>query len=178
MTVNKKEYIAIKTQDGVTKLTRGITVVEMFKGEAPLHVQRIIDLSNKGFYNGIKFHRVIDGFIVQAGCPYGNGTGGSDQDDLKAEFNNIKHVEGVMSMARSNDPDSANSQFFIMLGKNSNLDGQYTVFGKVVSGMKYINMIKKGEGDDGSVAQPDLIEEMYVCDENGLRLSNALENPN
>ena len=177
MTVNKKEYIAIKIQDGVKKSTRGLTIVEMYRDKAPNHVQRIIDLANEGFYNGIPFHRVIDGFMVQAGCPNHDGTGRSTKPNLKAEFNDTKHVEGVMSMAKSNDPNSANSQFFIMLGKALYLDGQYTAFGKVVSGIEYIHAIKKGDQKTGSVAQPDLIEEMYVCDETGLRLSNELYNP-
>lgn len=168
------EYIAIKIQDGITNTTRGITVVELFRDKAPKHVERIIDLANENFYNGIKFHRVIDGFMVQAGCPKGNGTGSSHKPDLQAEFNNIKHIEGVMSMARSNNPHSANSQFFIMLDSHPYLDGQYTAFGKVVSGMEYIHEIRKGHGNNGSVDKPDLIEEMYICDESGLRLSDEI----
>jgi len=165
-----REYIAIKIQDGITKTIKGITVVELFRDKAPNHVQRIIDLANEHFYNGIKFHRVIDGFMVQAGCPKGNGTGGSNKPDLQAEFNNIEHVKGVMSMARSNNPNSANSQFFIMLHTHPHLDGQYTAFGQVISGMEYIDAIRKGSGNNGSVDNPDLIEEMYICDESGLAI--------
>jgi peptidylprolyl isomerase len=155
------EYIAIKTKHGQS-------VIELFRDKAPNHVQRIIDLANEGFYNGIKFHRVIDGFMVQGGCPKGNGTSGSDKPNLRAEFNDIKHVEGVMSMARSNDPNSANSQFFIMLGSAPHLDGQYTAFGKVISGMEYIHLIRKGaSNNNGTVNNPDSIDEMYVCDVDG-----------
>lgn len=171
MSIEQKEYIAIKIENGITKTTSGIAIVELFRSVAPNHVQRIIDLANEGFYNGIKFHRVIDGFMVQGGCPNGNGIGGSNKPNLQAEFNNLKHVEGIMSMARSNNPNSANSQFFIMLGTHTHLDKQYTAFGKVVSGMNFIHMIRKGDPDNnGTVNQPDLIEEMYVCDVNGLRL--------
>lgn len=158
------EYIAIKTKHGQT-------VIELFRDKAPNHVQRIIDLTNEGFYNGIKFHRVIDGFMVQCGCPKGNGTGGSDKPNLKAEFNDIKHVEGVVSMARSMDPNSANSQFFIMLGTHTHLDRQYTAFGKVISGIEYIHMIRKGDSNNnGTVKNPDFIEEMYLCDADGNTL--------
>ena len=162
MSQPKKEYIAIKIKD------KGTAVIELFRDKAPNHVQRIIDLANEGFYNDIKFHRVIDGFMVQAGCPYGTGTGGSNKPNLKAEFNDTKHVEGILSMARSMSPDSANSQFFIMLGTHPHLDRQYTAFGKVISGMEYIHMIKKGDDhNNGTVKNPDTIEEMYVCDDSG-----------
>lgn len=160
MTAQKK-YIAIETQHGKT-------VIELFPHKAPNHVQRIIELSSEGFYDGLVFHRVINGFMVQAGCPYGNGTGGSEKPALRAEFNDMKHVEGVMSMARSSDPNSANSQFFIMLDSAPYLDKQYTAFGKVKQGMEFIHMIKKGDpAANGMVRQPDTIKKMYVCDSEG-----------
>jgi peptidylprolyl isomerase len=156
------DFIAIKTKYGKT-------VIELFRDKAPNHVDRIIELANEGFYNNIKFHRVIDGFMVQAGCPNGNSTGGSSKPNLQAEFNDMKHVEGVLSMARSANPNSANSQFFIMLGTHPYLDGQYTAFGKVISGMEYIHKIRKGDGykNYGTVSNPDVIEEMYQCDIDG-----------
>jgi peptidylprolyl isomerase len=154
------DFIAIKTKYGKT-------VIELFRDKAPNHIERIIELANEGFYNNIKFHRVIDGFMVQAGCPLGNGTGGSNKPNLKAEFNDIKHVEGVISMARSANPNSANSQFFIMLGSHPHLDGQYTAFGKVISGMEHIHRIRKGDDYNGTVSNPDVIEEMYQCDIDG-----------
>ncbi len=165
--MSKNQHLAIKTKYGET-------IIELYQQKAPEHVQRIMELAEEKFYNGLKFHRVIDGFMVQAGCPYGTGTGGSNKPNLKAEFNDIKHVEGVISMARSNHPDSANSQFFIMLGTSHHLDGQYTAFGKVISGMNYIDKIRKGDSyNNGMVKNPDVIEEMYICDSLGNKLEIA-----
>ena len=140
------------------KVKNGDVLIELYPDKAPNHVTRILELTKKGFYNDLKFHRVIEDFMVQTGDPKGNGTGGSDLPDLKAEFNDIKHVKGVMSMARSASPDSANSQFFIMLGDSPHLDGQYTAFGRVISGMEFIDQIKKGNiNNNGMVTSPDSI---------------------
>ena len=112
---------------------------------APEHVERIKQLAREGFYNGIPFHRVIEGFMAQTGCPKGTGTGGSNYPNLKAEFNAEPHVRGVCSMARSQSPDSANSQFFIVFDDATFLDKQYTVWGKVIEGMDNVDKIKRGE---------------------------------
>ena len=143
------------------KLKDGAVVIEMYPDVAPNHVQRIKELVRAGFYNGLKFHRVIDGFMAQTGCPYGNGTGGSGKK-LKAEFNRTPHKRGTVSMARSMMPDSADSQFFICFTDCPWLDGQYTVWGEVTSGMEYVDMIKKGLGENGSVIDPDEIISMEV----------------
>jgi len=117
----------------------------------------------KGFYDGIVFHRVIEGFMVQTGCPHGTGTGGSGKH-LKAEFSKEKHVRGVCSMARAQDPNSADSQFFIMLDDTPSLDGQYSVWGKVTSGMEYVDAIKKGSPSrNGAVTDPDKIISFKVA---------------
>ena len=113
--------------------------------KAPLSVERIKLLTKRGFYNGLIFHRVIDGFMAQGGDPKGDGSGGSDLPDLKAEFNDLPHVRGEMAMARAEKPDSANSQFFIMLSPNLQLDGKYSPIGRVISGMNYVDLIEKGE---------------------------------
>lgn len=134
----------------------GDVVIEMFPDAAPKHVERIKELVRQGFYNGLKFHRVIAGFMAQAGCPRGDGTGGSGKK-LKAEFNRIPHKRGTVSMARAMDPDSADSQFFICYGDCPWLDGQYTVWGEVSSGMEFVDMLKKGEGPNGMVQNPDEI---------------------
>lgn len=143
------------------KLKDGDVVIEMFEDAAPNHVKRIKELVRQGFYNGLKFHRVIDGFMAQTGCPYGTGTGGSGQK-LKAEFNRNPHKRGTVSMARSSWPDSADSQFFICFADCPWLDGQYTVWGEVTSGMEYVDMIKKGNGANGEVSSPDEIVSMTV----------------
>jgi peptidylprolyl isomerase len=136
----------------------GRVVIEMRPDVAPKTVARIKELTRRGFYDGIVFHRVIDGFMAQTGDPKGNGTGGSGQK-LAAEFNKEKHVRGTVSMARANDPDSADSQFFICFAPASFLDGKYTVWGKVTSGMEFIDAIKKGEPP----AKPDKIIKMQVA---------------
>ena len=139
------------------KLKDGTVVIETFPEIAPNHVNRIKELIEQKFYDGIVFHRVIDGFMVQTGDPTGDGTGGSGQN-LKAEFSNIPHERGILSMARAYDPNSADSQFFIMLEDSPHLDGQYTVWGKVISGIEFVDNIKKGsQFDNGTVDNPDKI---------------------
>ena len=140
-------------------LPAGVVDVELLPDLAPKHVERIVTLTDQGFYNGLKFHRVIAGFMAQTGDPKGDGTGGSDMPDLKAEFTTTQSFQrGVLGMARSSNPDSANSQFFITYADASFLDGQYTIFGKVVSGMEFVDALKKGdEGNNGSVTDPDTI---------------------
>lgn len=143
------------------KLKDGDVVIEMFPDAAPNHVARIKELVRAGFYNGLKFHRVIDGFMAQTGCPYGNGTGGSGRK-LKAEFNTRPHKRGTVSMARSMFPDSADSQFFICFADCDWLNGQYTVWGEVTSGMEHVDNIKKGSGGNGEVSNPDEIISLEV----------------
>jgi peptidylprolyl isomerase len=141
----------------------GRVVIELKPDVAPGHVARIKELAREGFYDGLTFHRVIDGFMAQTGDPDGDGTGGSGQK-LKAEFNKGKHVRGTASMARAGHPDSADSQFFICFAPAPFLDGKYTVWGQVVSGMEHIDAIKKGDDDDnGSVDEPDKIVRMQVA---------------
>ena len=153
----------------ILKLKDGDVKIEMFPDVAPNHVKRITELANNGKYDNVVFHRVIEGFMAQTGdVKFGNseskdfdlkksGMGGSDLPDLKQEFNDVPHEKGTVSMARSSDPDSANSQFFICFKHASFLDRQYTVFGKVIEGMEFIDMIKKGDGPNGSVSNPDKI---------------------
>ncbi len=133
--------------------THGPVVIEMRPDLAPGHVAHIKKLVEEKFYDGVVFHRVIDGFMAQTGCPHGTGTGGSKYPNLKAEFNAEPHVRGVVSMARAQDPNSANSQFFICFADARFLDKQYTVWGKVVSGMENVDKIKRGE----PVRNPDKI---------------------
>ena len=151
------------------ELKDGTVVIEMKPDHAPEHVKRIKELISKKFYDGLKFHRVIDGFMAQTGdVEFGNsnlesydirraGTGGSKYPNLKAEFNNVPHERGTLSMARSASPDSANSQFFICFKAAPTLDRQYTVFGKVVEGMEFVDLIKRGDGSNGEVTDPDKI---------------------
>ena len=141
----------------------GRVVIEMRPDLAPATVAQIKALVRQGFYDGIVFHRVIDGFMAQTGDPKGNGTGGSGHK-LKAEFSTEKHVRGVVSMARASDPDSADSQFFIMFADAPSLDGKYTIWGKVTSGMEYIDQVKKGDAaHNGTVTNPDKIIKMQVA---------------
>ena len=123
----------------------GDVVIKLRPDVAPGHVQRITTLANQGFYDGILFHRVIPGFMAQGGCPKGTGTGGSDLPDLQAEFNDVPHVRGVCSMARTSYPHSANSQFFICFDGARFLDRQYTVWGEVTAGMEFVDALPKGE---------------------------------
>ncbi|RPG96061.1 MAG: peptidylprolyl isomerase [Candidatus Pelagibacter sp. TMED165] len=153
----------------ILKLKDGIVEIELYPDKAPNHVKRFQDLANQGKYDNVVFHRVIDGFMAQTGdVKFGNssspefninlaGTGGSDLPNLKAEFSDIAHVRGILSAARSADPNSANSQFFICFESAPHLDRQYSVFGKVVKGMEFVDLIKKGDPNSGSVKDPDKI---------------------
>ena len=153
----------------ILKLKDGDVEIQLFPDVAPKHVERIQKLANDGLYDNVVFHRVIDGFMAQTGdVKFGNssskdfdlsraGMGGSDLPDLKAEFNNMPHVKGTVSMARSSNPNSANSQFFICFEEASHLDRSYTVFGKVIKGMEFVEKIKRGDGPNGSVSDPDKI---------------------
>lgn len=143
----------------VMETTHGKVVIEMRPDLAPGHVTHIKELVREGFYDGIKFHRVIPDFMAQTGCPQGTGMGGSDRPDLKAEFNAEPHVRGTASMARAQSPDSANSQFFICFGDTPFLNNQYTVWGQVIDGMDNIDKIKQGE----PVSDPDEIVSMKVA---------------
>ena len=154
------------------ELKEGAVLIELFPDKAPKHVERIKHLANSGKYNGVAFHRVIDGFMAQTGdIEFGNkkdfnsgrvGTGGSDLPDLKEEFNEVKHVRGTCSMARAASPDSANSQFFICLEPAPFLDKQYTVWGQVIKGMEFVDGIKKGSSrNNGSVKEPDFMIKVY-----------------
>jgi peptidylprolyl isomerase len=127
------------------ELESGPVVIQLRRDLAPKHVARITELAAEGFYDGVVFHRVIDGFMAQGGDPSGQGTGGSDKPDLRAEFSTVPHVRGVCSMARTSDPHSANSQFFICFDDARFLDGKYTVWGEVVSGMEHVDALPKGE---------------------------------
>ena len=145
-------------------LKDGRVVIELWPDVAPKHVERIKALARQKFYDGVVFHRVIDGFMAQTGDPTGTGMGGSELPDLPAEFNSAFHVEGTLSMARSSSPDSANSQFFICFAPAPFLDGQYTAWGKVVDGMELVHRIKKGDSNqNGSVDNPDKIIQMRVA---------------
>ena len=137
----------------ILETTKGRVVIEMRPDLAPGHVERIKQLTREKFYDGIVFHRVIEGFMAQTGCPHGTGTGGSKYPNLKQEFNAQPHVRGVCSMARAQSPDSANSQFFICFDDARFLDRQYTVWGEVTSGMENVDKIKRGE----PVRDPDKI---------------------
>jgi peptidylprolyl isomerase len=143
-------------------LKDGQVVIELLPDLAPNHVARIKELTRKGFYDGIVFHRVIEGFMAQTGDPTGTGTGGSGKK-LKAEFSAEPHVRGMLSMARSGHPDSADSQFFIVLEDAPHLDRQYTVWGRVTSGMEFVDTIKRGHPSSGAVDDPDKIVKMQVA---------------
>lgn len=145
-------------------LKDGRVTIELRPDLAPNHVARIKELTREGFYDGVVFHRVIDGFMAQTGDPTGTGRGGSDKPDLKAEFSDANHGRGAVSMARAQSPDSANSQFFIVFGDASFLDGQYTVWGQVVDGMEHVDAIKRGsQAANGAVNDPDKIIKMQVA---------------
>ncbi|UUP15775.1 MULTISPECIES: peptidylprolyl isomerase [Nitratireductor] len=143
----------------IMETTKGKVVIQLLPDVAPGHVARIKELSRDGFYDGIVFHRVIDGFMAQTGDPTGTGTGGSDKPDLKAEFSNTQHQRGTCSMARSQNPNSANSQFFICFDRAPWLDRQYSAWGQVIEGMDNIDQIKRGE----PVQNPDSIVSMRVA---------------
>lgn len=142
------EFILIELETGNVK-------IKLRPDLAPNHVQRIVELAEEGFYDGVVFHRVIPDFMAQTGDPTGTGTGSSDKPNLKAEFSDEKHTRGIASMARSSDPNSANSQFFICYNDASWLDGQYTIWGEVIEGMKLIDGLKKGTDQSGMVQDPD-----------------------
>ena len=153
----------------ILKLKYGEVQIELYPEKAPNHVKRFKELANQGKYDNVVFHRVIDGFMAQTGdVKFGNasspefnlalaGTGGSDLPDVKAEFSDVAHTRGILSAARSADPNSANSQFFICFDSAPHLDRQYSAFGKVIKGMEFIDMIKKGDPNSGSVPDPDKI---------------------
>jgi peptidylprolyl isomerase len=143
----------------------GRVIIKLRNDIAPNHAERIKQLAREGFYNNVPFHRVIAGFMAQTGDgQFGNGTGGSKYPDLKAEFSNVPFTRGVVGMARTSDPNSANSQFFIMFAPNAGLNGQYTVVGQVVSGMEAVDKVKKGpEAANGAVTDPDKILKMQVA---------------
>ena len=144
-------------------LKDGRVVIELRPDLAPLHVERIKYLVRQKFYDGLKFHRVIEGFMAQTGDPRGDGTGGSGTK-LKAEFSRERHIRGTLSMARAQDPNSADSQFFICFAPAPYLDGQYTIWGRVISGMDFVDKIKKGsQMANGSVNDPDHIVKMQVA---------------
>lgn len=143
-------------------LEGGRVVIETWPDLAPNHVARIKELAREGFYDGIVFHRVIDGFMAQTGDPTGTGTGGSGTK-IKAEFTKTPHLRGTASMARSSNPDSADSQFFIVFEPTPFLDGQYTVWGRVVEGMEFVDGIKKGDPSSGEVREPDRIIRLRVA---------------
>lgn len=145
----------------VMELKDGKVLIEMYPDLAPNHVARIKELVRKGFYDGLKFHRVIDGFMAQTGDPRGTGTGGSGKK-LKAEFSDKHHGRGTVSMARTSDPDSADSQFFICFKNAGHLDGKYTVWGQVIEGMEFVDNIKKGNENNGKVTDPDVIVSLKV----------------
>lgn len=145
------------------ELKDGFVVIEMRPDLAPKHVSRIKELVRQKFYDGLTFHRVIGGFMAQGGDPNGNGTGGSGQN-IPAEFSKEPHVRGTLSMARSQNPDSADSQFFIVFARSSFLDGKYTVWGKVTKGMEFVGKIKRGdEANNGAVEDPDKIISLRVA---------------
>lgn len=148
----------------IMELKDGPVVIALRPDLAPTHVARIKELARQGFYDGVVFHRVIPGFMAQTGDPTGTGSGGSELDDLKAEFSSEKHKRGSVSMARTSDPDSANSQFFIVFDDAPWLDRQYTVWGLVVEGMEHVDAIKKGgEHNNGAITgTPDKIVRMRV----------------
>tara|TARA_B110000259_G_C13855077_1_gene338436 strand:- start:28 stop:585 length:558 start_codon:yes stop_codon:yes gene_type:complete len=158
-----------KEKKMILKLKDGNVEIELYPKVAPNHVKRFETLANEGKYDGVVFHRVIEGFMAQTGdVKFGNsnspefnldlaGTGGSDLPDLKAEFSDIAHNRGILSMARSSDPNSANSQFYIVFEGAPHLDRNYTAFGKVIKGMEFVDKIKRGDGNNGAVDNPDMI---------------------
>ena len=166
-TIAKENIMILKLKDGDVK-------IELFSDVAPNHVERIKTLANEGKYDNVVFHRVIDGFMAQTGdVQFGNsnndsfnlsraGTGGSSMPDIKAEFSKVNHGRGSVSMARTQEPDSANSQFFICFNDCSHLDGQYSLWGQVIEGMEFVDQIKKGSGPGGSVSNPDKIIKMEI----------------
>lgn len=162
-----QEALAVDIKDPentlVIELKDGNVTLEMYPDAAPQHVARIKELAREGFYDGVVFHRVIEGFMAQTGDPTGTGTGGSDKADLPAEFSDIPFDRGVAGMARTNDPNSANSQFFIMFAEGHFLNNNYTVWGKVIDGMEHVDGIKRGRGQSGMVDEPDKMISVKVA---------------
>jgi peptidylprolyl isomerase len=146
----------------VIELKTGKVTVQLRPDLAPKHVERVKQLAREGFYNGLKFHRVIAGFMAQTGDPTGTGSGGSKYPDLPAEFTPTAFERGTVGAARTNNPNSANSQFFFTFTHTPHLNGQYTVWGKVIDGMTHIDNIKKGEPGSGQVANPDVMQKVYL----------------
>ena len=170
MAVKKKKATKTSAKKSlILETNKGNIVIELLKDLAPKHCDRILQLSKDKFYDDVVFHRVIEGFMAQTGdVKYGNsnnsefnlslaGTGGSDLPDLKAEFSDIAHTRGILSAARSANPNSANSQFFICFDTSPHLDRQYSAFGKVIKGMEFVDKIKKGDPNSGAVSNPDKI---------------------
>jgi cyclophilin family peptidyl-prolyl cis-trans isomerase len=148
----------------IMTLDTGPVTIKLRPDLAPGHVERIKELAREGFYDGVVFHRVIPGFMAQGGDPTGTGTGGSDLDNIRAEFTDkAKFLRGTCGMARSQSPNSANSQFFIMFEPASHLNGQYTIWGQVVEGMDLVDQIKRGSGGGGTVSNPDKIVKLSVA---------------
>ena len=168
----------------ILKLKDGDVKIELFEDVAPNHVKRIKELANSGKYDNVVFHRVIDGFMAQTGdVKFGNseskdfdlrraGMGGSDFPDLEQEFNSLPHDRGTLSMARAQDPNSADSQFFICFTDASWLDGKYTIWGQVVEGMEHVDKIKKGDGANGEVSNPDKIISMKLISKKPKKTKN------
>ena len=145
-------------------IPHGRVVIQLLPKVAPMHVAQIKTLVRRGFYDNTPFHRVIEGFMAQGGDPTGTGTGGSDLNDIRAEFTNeVKFLRGTCGMARSQSPNSANSQFYIMFAPSSHLDGQYTIWGQVTEGMEFVDMLKRGSGGGGTVTNPDRIVKFQVA---------------
>lgn len=159
MAASKENTLILETKNGKIE-------IELMPDAAPNHVKQVSELANEGFYDKVKFHRVIEGFMAQTGDPTGTGRGGSERPDLKAEFSKkLKFERGTVGMARSQSPNSANSQFFIMFGESPGLNGQYTIFGKVTKGMDIVDKIKKGaSSQNGTVRDPDVIVKMRTAD--------------
>ena len=163
LTMADKDVAATDLENTILMdLKNGQVVIEMLPEFAPNHVERIKELVRQEFYDGVVFHRVIEGFMAQGGDPTGTGTGGSGKN-LDAEFSDARHVPGTLSMARAQNPNSADSQFFICFADTPHLDGQYTVWGRVVEGMEFVDQIKRGSGGNGMVSDPDKIIKLRVA---------------
>ena len=163
LTMADKDVSAMDLENTILMdLKNGQVVIEMLPEFAPKHVERIKELVRQEFYDGVVFHRVIEGFMAQGGDPTGTGTGGSGKN-LDAEFSDAEHVRGTLSMARSQNPNSADSQFFICFADTPHLNGQYTVWGRVIEGMEFVDQIKRGDGANGMVSDPDKIIKMRVA---------------
>lgn len=165
MTLASNDGAALEPENTLhLDLSHGRVVIELLPEAAPVHVERIRELSQQGFYDGVVFHRVIPGFMAQTGDPTGTGGGGSDLPDLPAEFSDQRFERGALGMARTAAPDSANSQFFIMLAPAPHLNGQYTLFGRVVDGMEHVDAIKRGDPqNNGMVDNPDRMLRVQVA---------------